>query len=409
MQSNGPAWCHLREDRSNFAWNSIVNVVFMICLGVLCGCDAPIQTKSNPLPNLQVVDDPTLTLKPTKDAIVAASPSIVELNEVDVGQWVTATFLLKNQGTKPVSLRVASRSCSCARVQLEPSELKPGQISKVILSWVADMDQLALAEQLQVRVSAEVAVNDLRSFHFEAIAHLKPSIRVALPQGRLDFGIINTRDIITGQKQLVFEIYSQAEAKKHFHVQLQSGHAGIVISEPEPLTPERLAALQASSGYRIRIQLNRNMPAGPFREKVTILTSLYKHPLELTVVGLISHGALSLSSEGFNLASTQLSLSRGYRSAPLKLHLRYEPNRMVKVESVSPAFLKVNLIPVKENEWNVVLVMPTKDDPIWQQIRPEQLEEWQKYGFEMGEITCSSDHSDLKHFRIPIIGTRLMP
>lgn len=360
---------------------------------------------SKPSTSFQEVADPRNTIDP----VLSAPRQRVDLGEVNVGDFRSIPFPIQNHSPNRSRVQIVHKSCSCIKVSIDPPVLEPQQIGQVVFQWEADLEQLALAEELQVRMTADVQAEGGQPIRFEATARYKPTLMVSLPQGRLDFGQLDAADLKVGAKAVVFEIYSRADGGQSLNLDVRSSHPGLTVDEAQPLSPERLAILKANHGYRIRVVPNPRLATGPFREQVVIHSPSSRKPMNMSVSGHVVSGAVHLSSENINLAAAQLSMSRGYRSAPLRIRLRYEPGRSLTLQSVAPRLLHAELKPVKDNEWDLILFMPPATDAVWANIGKEDLHEWLSYGIPDGEVILSSDHSQVSQLRIPIIGSRLRP
>ena len=348
--------------------------------------------------------------------LVPASPAELtvvsgdgNLGEADYGQKRTTTFTVKNNTPQPLSLQVAEKSCACAASEIKPALLQPGQTGEVVLAWVPKLDQQEQADEIQaVRLWTEVAADNGQKLRLEAQGRLKPALQVNLPRGRLDFGRIDLADLKDGKKVLALEVFTRETKHQGFKLEGLSSHQGLVLDPaPTPLSEDRLAALKAVAGYRVSVACRQGLPAGRFRELLRLRTDAYDRELEVALEGTVETGAVSMEPEAFDLSSAYLSLERGYRAPPLKVQLRYEPGRTLKVKQVTPRFLQARAVQVKENLWNIELTLPKGTAAALQQVSPAELEEFLSYGFDTGTVLCETDHGTAPLISIPIRGGKL--
>lgn len=275
------------------------------------------------------------------------------------------------------------------------------------LFWRPKLEQLDGLEDHLIRlwVELESPEGDAK-LRLEASGRLTPALQVNLPRGRLDFGRLDAADLKGLGKETALELFTRDERHKGFAVAAESSSPGLKLEAPQALAPDRLAALKAVSGWRLTLRAGIGLPAGLFRERLTLRTPLYAEPLELPVEGQVESGSVSLAPERFEVATARLSVRHGYRTPPVKVVLRYETDRSLEVRGVEPPIFRAKAQRLRENEWSVELSLLSEAE-LRANLPPERLEELLTVGFDGGWVTCSTNHSQAPELRIPLSSGRL--
>jgi hypothetical protein len=371
-------------------------------LALLAGC-----SQNN---NSEVADKKAAPEKPAPTADAPSELAVISgdgnLGEADYGQKRTTTFTVKNNTPQPLKLQVAEKSCACAGSEIRPAVLQPGETGEIILAWVPKLDQQEqLEDQPLVRLWTEVAADNGQKLRLEAQGRIRPALHVNLPRGRLDFGRIDLADLKEGKKIIAMEVFTREAKHQGFKLEGLTSHKGLQLDPPPtPLSEDRLTALKATAGYRVSVKCVEGLPAGRFKELLRLKTDAYDRELEVSLEGAVETGAVSLEPEAFDLSAAHLSVERGYRAPPLKVMLRYESDRELKIKEVTPRFLKARAVRVKENVWSIELTLP-KDAAA--HLTPAEWEEYSSYGFDSGSVICETNHSSVPQICIPIRGGRL--
>ena len=294
-------------------------------------------------------------------------------------------------------------------MEISTPVLLPGAAATVTLTWQPRWDQVASDADLNVRLWVELRSTDGGvNFRLEATGRLRPALRVNLPRGRLDLGRLAIADLMPTRKESAIEIFSTDQRFKEFALTARTDAPGLVVSAPQPLSAERLRALNAVAGYRLTIGLKPGLPTGQFREVVELTTPLYPRPLEIAVDGWLDSGAVSVSPERIDLGAARLSVSQGYRCPPVKIVLRYEDDRGVMVKDVQPPLFEASARRIRANEWSLELAL-RKEPDLKSRLTPEQWGEYVAFGFEGGVVVCTTTHSQVGELRIPIGPGRILP
>jgi hypothetical protein len=343
---------------------------------------------------------PALTAPLTEGGLTIVSGEGA-LGDADYGQRKTTVFTLKNDTTKQLNLIVADKSCECAGVEIKPTTVAPGQTTQVTVAWMPKLSQ-STVDAVRVRTTVQAENNPAFKVLLEADGRIKPTLRMNLPDGHLEFGKLLVGDLKDGRKELGIEVYAQDAAKKGFTLTAKSLSPGLEVGKPEPLSADRLSALNAAGGYRINVRAVPGLPAGAFREIVRLNSDVYPNrDLDVIVDGVVESGAVSLSRDMIELPA-KIALARGYSCPPLEIELRGEPGRKLTIQSVEPKFLKARLEPVsgKDNLWRLVVHVPAGEAELKKDLSAEQLSEYTSFGFDGGAIVLTSDLSKVPILRI---------
>lgn len=378
------------------------SVIKLIVAGLLAGCGN--QGSSN----VTSVSETTAETRPAATpTLVKGSLTVVrgdgDLGDADYGDVKTTTFVIRNDTGLPLTLYAADKSCECAGVEVQPKQVPPGQNAEVSIRWEPKLSQTH-TDYVRLRTTIQALEAPRLSLALEARGRIKPTLRLNLPKGFLDFGKLLLADVKGGRKELAVEVFTENPDKKSFSLEVRSLSPGLVVTPPEPLTSDRLVAHQAVAGYRFVVRPTEALPAGAFRETVRLTSDLYPgRDLDLTVEGVLEHGSVSLSRERIELPA-RIPLDRGYVCPPMEVELRGEPGRTLKVAKVEPPFLVVGLEPVsgKENVWRLSVRIPAGESELRKSLSAEQLSEYISYGFSGGAIVLESNHSRVPVIRIPV-------
>jgi hypothetical protein len=393
--------------------SSLRQIVTSRCLAVfflgqlaLAGCS---RSTSSPGPNALAQGEREIT--PPALAI-GAKPNTPPLEIIkgdgnfggaDFGEERSCSFALRNNTQETMKLELGEKSCSCAGVRLQTTELAAGQTTEISLLWTPKAEAL---EPGIVRLWAELKADHLsKPIRLEATGKLEPKVQLAFPRGPLDFGKFSYDDLLNPARTLVIEIFS-----KHAPFQLQSVQsslAGMQIIEPVgPLAADRILVLGAKAGYRIGVKPTAQTPHGEFNGNVRIKTNLNDRSLNVPFNGTFETSSISLSQERINLPP-RIALKQGYRVPPIVVTVRYGTCKSCEVRTVSPNFLQVSVTQQSAKTWRVDVRLPATAQEIRSKLSEEEWRQLQAFGFDSGEITLQLDHPDVKQINIPISGCLL--
>lgn len=376
-------------------------VVLFVFIAVGCQGEPALAPPTGAVP-------PPLSGSRTAAATIVAGLEMAgsgHLGTADFGQTRTTEFTLRNTTAAPITLSVVAKSCACAAVEVRPATVPPGGMSTVRLRWEPQFRQVEALDDLAVRLWVDLGVaSGGQTVRLEAEGVIVPRLMLHLPRGRLDLGRLDLADLKAG-KEVIVEVISRTEALAT-PPRVTTSHPSLEVTSVTSLPAERLAALRAKAGWRYGLRAGSGLPVGAWQETLRVHSDLYAVPLEAQIEGYVVAGAVSLQPDVLDLRTAALSLTKGYRCPPLRVALRFEEGRQLKLQRVEPSFLKAELRPIKTGEWEVVVSLPG-NDAARAGLTPEQLEELLTFGFDGGAIVLTSDHSQAPLIHIPITGGRL--
>jgi hypothetical protein len=371
----------------------LVAVMGLPLLG--CSKDTAKSTAAVQLPPLAIAAN-----RPALEVIAGDG----QLGAADYGETRQCTFTLRNNATQTMQLSVANKSCTCSGLKLEPESIEPGQTCQVTLLWTPKVEVIdTMTTRLWTELRDQAGTHHIR---LEATGLLEPKVRFAFPRGPLDFGRLDLAELDNPSKALVVEAYSLRDA---FQIEsLVANLDGVqLVGTPQPLSADRIAQLQAKSGYRITVKPTRGLPTGRFLGQVQLVTSLSPVPLHVPVSGSLETGVVSLSHERMELPP-RLQLRDGYRVPPITLTIRHGTCSSCEVEAITPALFQHKVTKLDEKTWRIELTLPPGRKSIQTALTPEQWKEMLTYGFEQGLLTLKLDHPEVKLVQVPLSGALLV-
>ena len=195
-------------------------------------------------------------------------------------------FVLRNEGTAALSIKVGQPTCKCTIATSPKDNLPPGESTEIEMEWKAE------GYQPDFRQSVELTTNDfdnpvIRLEIHGNIVHAVRPIPDEITQGGISatdggeaegkiFGFTNEPLQITGHSLV------EAEHADAFTVTLSPLSEGEIQAQPD-----------AKSGYRIHLMVKSGLPVGPLNQTIRLQTNVptaevVDIPIRLTVVSDIS-------------------------------------------------------------------------------------------------------------------------
>ena len=251
------------------------------------------------------------------------------------------TFVVKNVGKTPLTIRVGSTSCTCTVGDVTDKPIRPGDSGEVRLEWTArggsgPFQQTAmihtndpLQSQLELTVHGEVTEAqgiEPRDFTFDKLAVGESKTAVvhvlAMLQDELTVSDPELTDPLTRDK---------------FDVKI------------EPVDPKSLPGSKAKAAVRITLTAKPGLPLGRIQQALAVHTNLpdaehLEIPVVGQVVGDISVHGTEWSTEHGILTLGKVKSSEG-RRAKVNIVVRGADAASVKfeVQSRDPADLQVTI------------------------------------------------------------------
>ncbi len=290
----------------------------------------------------------------------------IDLGEVDYGRSYDAPFLVANQGTAPLRLALAKKSCDCAEVDV-PAELAPGQEAKLTIRW-----KPLVGSQSMYVLTAEVGTNDPQTpvMQFTVKAVITPLVRV-YPEGDyyVDFG---DRPLTPDEgRQREIKVFSTELAG--FDLNATCSHPGLEVLPLTPLAPgTMLGEHEVKSGYNVVIQANDKLPRGYVQEVLKLDVTAKNQPprtLTMPVYALVANGTFKVTPEKLVFKKPRL-----VEEDSLKMKVEFYvpgPNAKLEVVRTVPAFLEAKAEASRPGVWFVTVRIPP-NNPAAAKFQPDQ-------------------------------------
>jgi len=329
-------------------------------------------------------------------ADVAAAPRAVVIEPeynfgiMDPLQEASHAFAIRNDGAGPLELRLGSTTCKCTLSKISQRVIQPGESGEVVLTWNSgrkhpyyDHGATILTNdptrpQLQLRVRGVVRVQ-LRAAPTE----------ILLPRVEPDQPSAGSCLIYT-QLKTPFQI-----------VQVSCTLDGSQVSF-QPATPAALAELEATSGYRVDVQLPAGLPQGQVQGMVQIAFQRDgEQTVETIEVPLIARVLRRLAIYGPAIDGTgtiDLGVVPQGQGAKQRLLMKVrdeEPLLSVREIVVQPSFVKVQITPYKTETTAAGLYHLDIE-------LPPDAPECVYHGSQLGELRMGIDHPRIPDLTLKI-------
>ena len=247
-------------------------------------------------------------------------------------------FEVRNIGTAPLKLDVASTTCKCTVGGVSANVIPPGQHAYVTLEWNTGYKFQTYSQ------SAEVRTND----------PLRPAFNLEVEgKVRLQFGSEVEEMVVpsvAAGKSSVAEAVVYSQVWEEFEIQSVKTSLPDVSVQFLPLDSGNAKRLEAKAGRLMRVTVTGNMPTGEFRDVIRIKASREGSPQEVADFELPLFGKMLRRFSISGLFNEQDALLIGHvpqgagKTTRLLLKLRDEdlalPIKSIKTE---PSFLKVSI------------------------------------------------------------------
>jgi hypothetical protein len=254
------------------------------------------------------------------------------------------SFEVRNVGTAPLTLEVASTSCKCTVGGVSAKEVAPGGKASVTLEWNAKYKDQAYSQ------SAEVHTNDpaIPAFSLKIEGKVRRLFGAELEElvvPPITPDKATTADVI---------IYSLNWENMEI-VDIKTTLPGIA-TQSLPVEEPDLKRLQAKSARRLRVTVPGNLPSGEFRDAIRITAASAGNRQEVAELELPLRGKTlnrytiyGPFDEHEALLIGQILQGAG-KKMRLTLKLRDEDLAVsIKGIKTEPSFLKVSMEPHRES------------------------------------------------------------
>jgi hypothetical protein len=176
---------------------------------------------------------------------------------MDVGQEGEHWFIIRNEGTGPLTLRQGSTSCSCTLSDLEGDHVPPDGQARVRLRWKPPKAVDLFAQ------GATIHTNDpeQKSLYFSVVGDVR--VHLAATPDSVVFSNVSVGEGSTAR----FVVYSQVWDA--FEIDVESPHPQLSV-ETQPADKEALSPLEARYGYVVRLTLAPGLKPGLFHTELKL-------------------------------------------------------------------------------------------------------------------------------------------
>lgn len=266
-----------------------------------------------------------------------------KFGSMEPGKEGSHDFTLSNQGTGRLMLVTGSTSCSCALSKLEKTELKPGESTKVTLTW-RSKDYAGPYKQTATILTSDRGRPEVT---FTVVGEVSQMVRADPPA--LVFTSLTDGQEANGQVRLLSAFASPPlEVLDHKLSDQATARCFTVRFEPAAPTEE-----EKKKGFRsaclLRVTAKPGLPQGPFEQTILLRLNQEAHPaLAVTVKGVVGSD-IAIAGRGWNPDRKILDIGPvGNREAiqrQLVLLVRGSHAREVRFKCLKcdPDFLQVSL------------------------------------------------------------------
>ena len=324
----------------------------------LCGCVPSSSSTSSAAKTGTAESTPEAAAKPGAGASdpsqqarpkLVASETMFDFGVMEIGQPGTHEFVIKNEGTAPLTLEKVRTTCKCTVGTVGDKPIAPGESGTVTLTWTP------AAGQTSIRQSAEIKTND----------PLMPMLTLSVG-GKLQERVKTVpaelwpvNDILEGHpSESVAYVLSPVIEK--FEIKEIENKSDVVKVEYVPMTEAELTEHAAKSGYKVNFKVLPEVAVGSFRLPLTFKTDVKSRKKDGSLGDEISvtvdvagkrTGPISIFGPNFKEEFMAVTLGnfdalKG-KKATLNMFVQAEPPGGLKFEEIKldPKELKVTLEP----------------------------------------------------------------
>jgi hypothetical protein len=271
------------------------------------------------------------------------SPRIVVVNgerfAFGTGQRNSAmehTFVLRNDGNAPLSLRAGATSCKCTLSELAANELAPGQSGDVKLEWTLK------SETTKFFQTAEIMTND--SSRPVVVLSVSGSVvdLVRVDPTELVLSGISSSEPASTSFRLYGYVNEDLSVVEHTFANPETAAFFDVTFEDLPPDVVEIEA-GAKCGLLATVAVKPGLPLGPINQTIQLVTNIEKAPsLEVALAGSVVSDISIVGAANFKSERNLLDLGVFPSSEGVKKTLRvlikgpYRHDIQPDIKSVDP-------------------------------------------------------------------------
>ena len=116
--------------------NILYTILLFGALTLLTCCASNSETNKQNLvsiPEIDIKNLPSINYPQSSEEL--ENPTVIDLKNLSEGEIVSASFIVKNIGTKPLIIRNVVTGCGCTSIKYDRKPVKPNDISIVKLTF----------------------------------------------------------------------------------------------------------------------------------------------------------------------------------------------------------------------------------------------------------------------------------
>lgn len=180
------------------------------------------------------------------------------------------TWVVRNEGEGPLTLKKGGSTCSCTIASLKDGEsavLQPGEQTEIVLEWETRENNGKYSKSASILTSDP----DKTQLDFIVEGTVRPAV-ITFPAERT-VNLLNASNDTAQTARVALTSPDKPDMKV---LEIVSSRPELLSAEIVPLTEEELKSLEFKSGYSVKLELKPGMPLGAFNEEVVLKTD---HPM----------------------------------------------------------------------------------------------------------------------------------
>ena len=270
--------------------------------------------------------------------------AVVDTQDFDFGRMDplerrSHTFVIRNEGTAPLTIRQGATSCKCTLGEVANNAVPPGGQTTVTLTWTTSKDKSEVFAQ-----EAEIFTNDPENDYilFRIRGEIISELKIDPPL----FALPNLSPISPIESTVTIS----SQIWDDFEISDVSGSLNDMTWDVSPVSSELASSRDIKSGYEIKIHAQNDMPRGPFSGWLRLnITPQGGEPaeFEIPIRGNVLR-RVSIYGEGIDSTGT-IKLGKVRWGKGLKRYFLVkvrDPDPILEVQQLetTPDFLKVSFL-----------------------------------------------------------------